>query len=101
MYLMASSAASPAHATTPTTPNQWLRGPLGEQFKDEVLRKSSHVETMLNAASIRRAFGEHQRGESDQSSLLWAVWVLERWAASNSDAPATLNPLPRSAMSAQ
>ena len=59
----------------------WLRGPLARRFQDEVLRKSSHVETIVNASYIRRAFVEHQRGESDQSSLLWVVWVLERWAA--------------------
>jgi asparagine synthase (glutamine-hydrolysing) len=59
----------------------WLRGRLARRFQDEVLRKSSHVETIVNASYIRRAFVQHQRGESDQSSLLWLVWVLERWAA--------------------
>ncbi len=92
--LPTSVARAPKHGFSAPM-DSWMRGPLAGQFKDEVLRKSSHIESMLNVAYIRRALGEHERGESDQSSLLWAVWVLERWAALNSDSPATLNPVPQ------
>jgi len=57
----------------------WLRGAAGVRFEDDCLGAASFVGGLMDQAAIRRLFREHAAGVSDQSHLLWATWMLERW----------------------
>jgi hypothetical protein len=46
-----------------------------------VMSGSAHVKGLLDMSYVRRAFNAHRTGAEDNWYLLWAVWVLERWAA--------------------
>lgn len=59
----------------------WIRGPLRDQYRDEVLRPNAGVSSWLDMATIKRFFDEHRRGVRNRSYPLWAIWVLERWTA--------------------
>jgi len=58
----------------------WLTQSLGKQIREDILSPNSAVRTMLDVKAIASYFDEHQRGHRDWSYLLWAVWILERWA---------------------
>jgi asparagine synthase (glutamine-hydrolysing) len=58
----------------------WLGQSLGLAIREDVLSSQSTVRAMLDAKHIAALFDEHQRGHRDRSYLLWAVWILERWA---------------------
>jgi asparagine synthase (glutamine-hydrolysing) len=58
----------------------WIAGPMAAQFEAEVLGTSAHVAGLLDQQYIRRAFVEHRTRREDNAYLLWAVWMLERWA---------------------
>jgi asparagine synthase (glutamine-hydrolysing) len=59
----------------------WLAGPLSHQFEAEVLSSDARVRGMIDVGYVRQAFDAHRAGTADNWYLLWAVWVLERWAA--------------------
>ena len=42
---------------------------------------------MVDVRYVRSAFEAHKAGTADNWYLLWAVWVLERWAARQHDRP--------------
>jgi asparagine synthase (glutamine-hydrolysing) len=57
----------------------WIRGPLREQFQDEVFSSSSRIAEWLDIPTLRSYFTEHCRRRVNRSWALWSVWVLERW----------------------
>ena len=58
---------------------EWLRGPAGNLFQDEVLQSSARVRDVLDRARVRQLFGEHRSGRADHGQALWSVWMLARW----------------------
>lgn len=59
----------------------WLAGPYADRFREDVLSAGSKARDILDRARVNQLFSEHQAGH-DHSYALWAVWMLERWAAS-------------------
>jgi len=57
----------------------WITGQYAGMFQDEVFSPSSYIAGVLDAPRVREAFERHRAGLADESYLLWAVWVLERW----------------------
>ncbi len=60
----------------------WLSGAYAAKYRDEVLGASSPVGDYLDHRDLARRFEIHGRHESDQSYVLWATWVLDRWLRS-------------------
>jgi asparagine synthase (glutamine-hydrolysing) len=60
---------------------QWIAGPHADRFRAEVLDSGAIVGSLLNQEQLRRCFEQHRLGERDHSYLLWAVWVLQKWCA--------------------
>jgi asparagine synthase (glutamine-hydrolysing) len=58
---------------------EWLAGPHGQRFADEVFASDSRTAGCLDHAVLKRWFEDHRTGYADHSYALWAVWVLERW----------------------
>jgi asparagine synthase (glutamine-hydrolysing) len=63
----------------------WLAGAYAEQFRDDVLSASSRSRDILDIARVARLFDEHRNGGADHAFALWAVWMWERWARSDSE----------------
>ena len=59
----------------------WIAGSCADRYAREVLSGGSFVSSHLDVALVRRWFDEHRRGETDRSYALWALWMLESWAA--------------------
>jgi asparagine synthase (glutamine-hydrolysing) len=57
----------------------WLTGPYADVFLADTCGSDAFVADVLDTAVVRRAFNDHRCGISDESYLLWAVWMLERW----------------------
>jgi asparagine synthase (glutamine-hydrolysing) len=57
----------------------WIRGPQSRMFQEEVLRPDAAVAAFVDRQDLLRRFTAHRRQQADQSTALWAVWVLERW----------------------
>jgi asparagine synthase (glutamine-hydrolysing) len=81
--------------TAPT--GAWLRGAYAARFRDEVLGSSASIGDYLDRHDLARRFEIHRRGEADQSYVLWATWILERWlqtsARRSSGPPVAVEPL--------
>jgi asparagine synthase (glutamine-hydrolysing) len=60
---------------------EWIRGPHRAMFEEEVLQKNTALAGYVDGAELARRFEGHRQRASDQSYVLWAVWVLERWLA--------------------
>jgi asparagine synthase (glutamine-hydrolysing) len=58
----------------------WLAGPYAELFRSEVLGSASKTSRWLDSREIARLFTDHCARRADHSYVLWAVWMLERWA---------------------
>jgi asparagine synthase (glutamine-hydrolysing) len=69
---------------------EWIRGPYAARYRDEVLSPGAAVAGLVDQQHVRRAFDAHCAGERDHSYMLWAVWVLQAWAASQVPARAPL-----------
>jgi asparagine synthase (glutamine-hydrolysing) len=59
---------------------EWIRGRYAGRFRDEVLTNGSMISTLVDMHELRRLFAHHVDGEGDHSHVLWAVWILDRWA---------------------
>jgi asparagine synthase (glutamine-hydrolysing) len=59
---------------------RWLAGPDSERFASEVLGPDGALVGLLDLDVLRRWLGEHRSGRADRSYVLWAAWVLDRWA---------------------
>ncbi len=58
---------------------EWIAGPNGPQFRDEVLRSGAAVAKHLDLRELERRFVAHRAGQANHGYTLWATWVLERW----------------------
>lgn len=58
----------------------WIAEHYRDRFVDEVTGSNSFVSTFLDVDRVRHALAEHREGAADQSYVLWAVWMFERWA---------------------
>jgi asparagine synthase (glutamine-hydrolysing) len=67
--------------------SQWLAGPYAERFRGDVLASDAGSRDIVDTARVSRLFDEHRRGAADHSFALWAVWMLERWARTESARP--------------
>ena len=44
-----------------------------------MLGTGARIAALVDQALLRQRFEAHQSGWEDQSYLLWAVWLIERW----------------------
>jgi asparagine synthase (glutamine-hydrolysing) len=66
----------------------WIAGPYASRFRDDVLGSRAAIAGSLDRGELTRLFESHRQGESDNSYVLWAVWLAERWLqATSSTAP--------------
>jgi asparagine synthase (glutamine-hydrolysing) len=77
--LPAALLSLPKHGFTAPV-GAWISGPYAQTFQDEVFAPGAAVRDWLDLAVVRRAFDDHRAGAGDHAYVLWAVWVLERWA---------------------
>jgi asparagine synthase (glutamine-hydrolysing) len=74
----------PALASLPkrgfTVPiGEWIAGPYGRVFADEVLGSGSRVASLVDRAVLRRMLDAIGPDTPREAFALWAVWLLERW----------------------
>ena len=74
----------PKHGFTAPV-GEWLAGPSGDRFADEVLGGDAKVAALVDRDVVARWFAAHRAGRADRSFALWAVWMLERWARGRDD----------------
>jgi asparagine synthase (glutamine-hydrolysing) len=58
---------------------EWIAGPHGAMFRDEVLGGCSSIGTVVDTKELSRRFDAHRSGRADRGYELWAIWVLSRW----------------------
>jgi asparagine synthase (glutamine-hydrolysing) len=59
---------------------EWLRGPLKSWGEDLVNDKSTVIGELIDLASVREVWREHQRADIDHSYRLWPILMLVDWA---------------------
>jgi asparagine synthase (glutamine-hydrolysing) len=59
--------------------DQWLRGPLREQFRACVLSRQGTLAHFVNIDLVRRLFESHCCGIGRHGQLLWSLLVFARW----------------------
>lgn len=57
----------------------WLRGPLKEIFRDEVLGPNSTISQWVDINTARKLFSEHTQGVRSYGGILWSLMFLEKW----------------------
>ncbi|MDO4569897.1 MAG: asparagine synthase (glutamine-hydrolyzing) [Planctomycetia bacterium] len=57
----------------------WLRGPLREMFREEVLGNSSKISRWVDLNYARKLQKEHIQGAGNYGGILWSLLILERW----------------------
>ncbi len=67
---------------------EWIAGPYSRQFEAEVLRTGSSIAGLLDLQHLRRTFELHVSGRVNAGYMLWATWMLERWASRQGVMPA-------------
>jgi len=60
--------------------DEWLRGPLAEMFRADVLEPASRVGGLIDQRVARRLFEAHQSRLGRLGPVLWSLLVLARWA---------------------
>jgi asparagine synthase (glutamine-hydrolysing) len=68
----------PKHGFTAPV-GEWVTRQYADTFMSEVLSPSAFVGGLVDQSWLRRAFNAHRSGLRDESYVLWAAWVLERW----------------------
>lgn len=83
--LRRSLARHVAHQTTakrgfevPMT--DWLRGPLGELFRDVAVPRQELLGMPIERSAVERLLGDHQAGRADNSRSLWTLLSLVLWS---------------------
>jgi asparagine synthase (glutamine-hydrolysing) len=69
--------------------SEWLSGPHGQRFQDDVLHNGSVTAGLLDLERVRDLFTRHRTGQHDHGYALWAVWMLERWGRTGLSSAAT------------
>jgi asparagine synthase (glutamine-hydrolysing) len=59
---------------------EFLRGPLGELFRDTVSRRAVENLGLIDHDAVQRVFADHCARRQDHADLLYALLVLCRWA---------------------
>ncbi len=65
---------------------RWMAGPLGAALERAL--DGDRLRTIVEVERVRPLLAQHRRGVSDQSELLWALLVLDRFLARWQPAPA-------------
>jgi asparagine synthase (glutamine-hydrolysing) len=60
--------------------DSWLRGPLRAVFEDTVLTPGTHLDGLVDRATVESLYRAHLRGVGRHGSVLWGVLVLARWS---------------------
>jgi len=58
---------------------EWMAGNYASMFEREVLSANSLMRDHLDVEVLKKRFARHRAREKNDSYMLWAVWVLERW----------------------
>jgi asparagine synthase (glutamine-hydrolysing) len=58
----------------------WVAGGSDVDIESELCSPNAQVRTLVDAKRLKQMFHQHRSGNRDWSYLLWAIWVLERWA---------------------
>ena len=59
--------------------DHWFRGELKTTTQELLLAADARCAELFRPEAMRHQFDQHQRGEADHSSRLWALLVLEHW----------------------
>ncbi len=57
----------------------WLRGPLRERVREDLLQRLPQDSDIFDPAALRRLVDEHQSGARDHSAALWALLMFGRF----------------------
>ncbi|MBP6016361.1 MAG: asparagine synthase (glutamine-hydrolyzing) [Candidatus Promineofilum sp.] len=57
----------------------WLRGPLGEVFREQVLSRREWLGMGVDQTALEKMWAEHQSGRADLSRSLWTLLSLALW----------------------
>jgi asparagine synthase (glutamine-hydrolysing) len=60
--------------------DEWLRGPLRDLFRDEVLAPQTPLRDFINPAVAQEAFDAHCSGRENHRTMLWSLLMLAHWA---------------------
>jgi len=58
---------------------RWLRGPLHEACREELLAAGSAVRGIVEHPLLKRLLEEHRRGSVDRTEEIYALWLYEAW----------------------
>lgn len=58
----------------------WLRGPLKEIFREEVLGKNSRISQWVDINYAKKLYRDHAQGIGSYGGTLWSLLFLEKWA---------------------
>jgi asparagine synthase (glutamine-hydrolysing) len=58
---------------------EFLRGPLGEMFRDTVTREAVEEFGLIDYQGVQRTFEDHCAQRGEHADLLYALLVLCRW----------------------
>lgn len=58
----------------------WLRGPLKEIFREEVLGKNSRISQWVDINYAKKLHRDHAQGIGSYGGMLWSLMFLEKWA---------------------
>ena len=72
----------------------WMRGQLGDIFRDEVLSTDARTSSLLCRETVGKIFDEHRAGVRERCFQLWTLLMLERWLRDQERPPATAPPVP-------
>jgi asparagine synthase (glutamine-hydrolysing) len=60
--------------------NAWMRGPLGELYREEVLNPNRKIADWIDRAAATRCLVNHNNRWRNNGQVLWQLLVLSRWA---------------------
>ncbi len=59
--------------------DSWLRGPLKEMFREEVLGADSRIAQWVDIAYAKKLYRDHAQGLGSYGGTLWSLMFLEKW----------------------
>ncbi|MCA1641895.1 MAG: asparagine synthase (glutamine-hydrolyzing) [Acidobacteria bacterium] len=64
---------------------RWINEELRERMRDTLASRSAAARGYFDPRHVGRLLGEHERGRRDQSTALWALFMLELWHRAYAD----------------